>query len=107
MLPLLLEDKQIHEEPIFFEHQGNKAVRLGDYKLVCKWNPKNEEAWELYNIKEDRTETKDLSELQPVKFAELKQYFETWASENGVLPRSEIKKIQKEKKQAAKKKKSK
>ena len=32
------ENKRIHMEPIFWEHEGNKAVRLGKYKLVSKYD---------------------------------------------------------------------
>ena len=38
--------------PIFWEHEGNKAVRDGKWKLVQKWKL----PWELYDMEADRTE---------------------------------------------------
>ncbi len=40
------------ERPIFWEHEGNAAVRLGEWKLVRRHG----HAWELYNMEVDRTE---------------------------------------------------
>lgn len=56
LLPLLEgQDQPIHTEPIFWEHEGNKAVRLGNYKLVQDWEEDEEDNWELYNLDKDRT----------------------------------------------------
>jgi len=38
----------------FREHEGNKAVRLGGYKLVMKWNGVEKSKWELYDIAKDK-----------------------------------------------------
>lgn len=42
---------QIEREAIYWEHEGNRAVRIGDWKLVQRTKP-----WELYNIAQDRSE---------------------------------------------------
>src|SRR5690606_464015 len=34
-------DEPIHDQPIFWEHEGNKAVRMGNYKAVMKWDENN------------------------------------------------------------------
>ena len=39
----------VRPAPIFWEHEGNRAVRLGDWKLVSEGNNR----WELYNMKSD------------------------------------------------------
>jgi len=70
-------------EPLFFEHEGNRAVRQGRWKLVAK-GPAG--AWELYDMDEDRTESRDLSAAQPAKTKELIQQWETWARRAGVIP---------------------
>ena len=98
ILPLLKNDIQIHTEPIFFEHHGNKAVRLGRYKLVCKWSTENENNWELYDIENDRSEINNLAKSNSKLLQELLQQYEIWANEKGVLPYSEVLKIKAEKK---------
>src|SRR3546814_921741 len=58
-------DKPIHEEPIFWEHEGNGAVRHGNWKLVKAYEPGNPSNWELYDISQDRSEMDDLSLRMP------------------------------------------
>jgi arylsulfatase len=65
--------------PIFWEHEGNRAVRKGDWKLVAS----DTEPWELYNLREDRTEAKDLSASHPGVARELAEEYERWAQRVG------------------------
>ena len=51
----------VRPAPIYWEHEGNRAVRLGDWKLVSEGNTR----WELYNMKHDRTELTDLAGSYP------------------------------------------
>lgn len=92
------DDQQIHTEPIFWEHEGNKAVRLGKYKLVSKWNRQRETTWELYNMDTDRSEMHDLSDQHPEKVNEMAEMYNKWAEANHVLPWNEIKELYKKKK---------
>ena len=57
--------------PIWFEHEGNRALREGDWKLVNRHGEK----WELYNISEDRTEQNDFSNKETKR---LKNMITTW-----------------------------
>ncbi|GGG84176.1 arylsulfatase [Parapedobacter pyrenivorans] len=91
------EDTPIHEEPIFWEHEGNGAVRYGNLKLVKAYQPGNPSNWELYDISKDRSEMNDLSAEMPDAVAELSGYYDQWAVENGVLPYDEVLQIRKEK----------
>ena len=69
------------EQPIYWEHEGNRAVRLAEWKIVSK-HPGN---WELYNMFEDRTELNDLIERnKPLAETLIKQY-DAWAARCGVL----------------------
>ncbi|MEM9703870.1 MAG: sulfatase/phosphatase domain-containing protein, partial [Planctomycetota bacterium] len=70
----------IHTEPLFWEHEGNAAVRRGDWKLVREYR----KPWELYQIREDPTELNDLSQSEPELREELITLWENWATETGV-----------------------
>lgn len=72
--------------PMFWEHEGNAAVRIGKWKLVREY-PKD---WELYDMEADRTELNDLAAQQPERVAEMKRQYEAWAQRCGVLPRDKI-----------------
>ena len=81
MVPLLAGVRQdIHVEPMFWEHEGNAAVRNGKWKLVREY----EQPWELYDISADRTELNDLSKQKPVLRKDMIQSWEAWARETGV-----------------------
>ncbi|MBL8815212.1 MAG: arylsulfatase [Planctomyces sp.] len=69
-------------QPLFWEHEGNRAVRAGDWKLVSK-HPGD---WELYNIAADRTEQQNLVTQYPERVKELAAEWEAWAMRVGVLP---------------------
>lgn len=69
--------------PIFFEHEGNRAVRDGRWKLVAK-GPRG--PWELYDMETDRTEMNDLASQQPERVAALAAGWEAWAQRAQVVP---------------------
>lgn len=62
-------------QPIFWEHEGNKAVRDGPWKLVQKWHG----PWELYDMNADRTEQHDLSRERPELVGKLVAAWTAWA----------------------------
>jgi arylsulfatase len=74
------------KEPIFWEHEGNRAVRQGQWKLVAK----NDQAWELYDIDADRVEQHDLAAKEPARVSELSAAWEAWAKKVGVRPWDQI-----------------
>ncbi|WP_081891735.1 arylsulfatase [Verrucomicrobium sp. BvORR106] len=69
--------------PIFFEHEGNRAVRDGQWKLVAK-GPGGE--WELYDMAADRTEQHNLIEKEKDRANAMIRQWETWAEQTQVLP---------------------
>ncbi|WP_159517971.1 arylsulfatase [Sunxiuqinia indica] len=80
ILPALLGEQKMDTDTIFWEHMGNRAVRIGNWKLVSiKGSP-----WELYNLEKDRTETNNLIENEPARAAEMKATYESWAKKIGV-----------------------
>ncbi|MPR32371.1 sulfatase-like hydrolase/transferase [Cytophagaceae bacterium SJW1-29] len=80
LLPVLLGKKRPGYAQLFFEHEGGKALIEGDWKLVA---PKRK-AWELYDLKADRTESDNLMMKNPAKAADLKQKYEAWSKRMGV-----------------------
>jgi arylsulfatase len=68
--------------PIFWEHEGNRAIREGRWKLVAKEN----RPWELYDMEADRTETRDLAAQMPEKVKELEAKWDAYAARADVLP---------------------
>lgn len=91
-------DKPIHEEPIFWEHEGNGAVRRGNWKLVKAYEPGNPANWELYDISQDRSEMVDLSSRMPDVVTELSGYYDRWAARTGVVPYAQLLEIRQERK---------
>ena len=75
-------DKPIEREAIYWEHEGNRAVRQGKWKLVSR----HPGGWELYDLEADRTELNNLAQKHPEKLAELKAMYESWAKRCGVQP---------------------
>ncbi|MGD8499384.1 MAG: sulfatase-like hydrolase/transferase [Phycisphaerales bacterium] len=75
-------NKPIEREAIYWEHEGNRAVRQGKWKLVSK----HPGGWELFDLDADRTELNNLSEKYPQKVEQLKAMYESWAARCGVRP---------------------
>jgi arylsulfatase A-like enzyme len=75
--------KLLDREAIYWEHEGNRALRAGDWKLVAKGPGAK---WELYDMAEDRTELHDLAGQQPEKVTQLAAKWEAWAKRCHVLP---------------------
>ena len=71
------------EDPIYWEHEGNRAIRIGKWKLVAKGS---HGAWQLYDLKEDRSELNDLSEKHPQRAKEMADQWEAWAIEAKAKP---------------------
>ncbi|MBT4667765.1 MAG: arylsulfatase, partial [Opitutae bacterium] len=82
------------ERTLYWEHEGNRAVRKGDYKLVAM----HDTPWELYDMNKDRSELKDLSKIMPGKAKELRLLYEIWAKRVGALPWNEVNVKKKKKK---------
>ncbi len=88
LLPVF-QDKPIQRDMLYWEHEGNAGVRQGDWKLV-RLGGKG--AWELYDLRSDRTEQIDLSAEKPELASELKDAWLAWAQRCHVSPTGQPKK---------------
>lgn len=70
------------KDPLFWEHESNRAVRDGQWKLVAM----EDRPWELYDMAADRTEMNDLSGKHPERVRAMAQAWDTWAARADVLP---------------------
>ena len=64
----------LRNEPLYFEHMGNKAIRAGKWKLVSI----KKGQWELYDMSLDQTELNDLSKAYPELKKELVKKYALW-----------------------------
>jgi arylsulfatase len=76
-------DQPIQRDALFWEHEGNAAVRVGDLKLV---RAGRNSAWELYDLSKDRTEQNNLAASRPDKLKELAAKWDAWAQRANVKP---------------------
>jgi len=67
-------------QPLYWEHEGNAAVRLGQWKLVRRHGQR----WELYDLSRDRSELNDRAQREPARMRNLARRYRNWAGEVGV-----------------------
>ena len=69
------KDERIPRDSLWWLHEGHRAVRVGDWKLVAaKGDP-----WELYDLATDRAEQHNLAAQKPEKVKELEQIWQQQA----------------------------
>jgi arylsulfatase A-like enzyme len=86
----------IDRKIIFWEHEMNRAARMGKWKLVSTgklmdgsyghWKYYQAGKWELYNLEKDRTELTDLSGQYPEIVKEMATLWDKWANQSQVFP---------------------
>ena len=81
LLPVF-EGHSLPERSLFWEHEGNSAVREDRWKLVSRFP----DTWELYDTQEDRTEMHDLSDRYPDRVKKMADDYAAWAKRVGVQP---------------------
>ncbi len=84
LLPAM-RGERLGERTLGFDHQGARAIRQGNWKLVWSKRMPHDIAWELYNLAEDRCETNDLAGGEPDRVNELVTEWEQWARRVNVL----------------------
>jgi len=80
LLPFL-GGNEMAERTLYWEHEGNRALRKGDWKLV---KSRNKDNWELYDMATDRTELNNLLETNRQMADSLLNMYDAWAEDVGV-----------------------
>jgi len=91
IFPAILSEINGIHEVMLWEHLDNKAIRKGDWKLVCEKGA----TWELFNIARDRNEMVDLSSVNIEKVKELRKLYNELSPKKGILTRKELSKFRK------------
>lgn len=88
LLPAFNGELIHREEALYFEHEGNRAIIDGNWKLVSQGNKEEPYAgdWELYDLSVDRGEQNNLITIHPKIVKELMLKWNKWANENQVFP---------------------
>jgi len=101
LMDALVDPNVVQPRTLFWEHEGNRAVRHGRWKLVSYYDDVHEDIgrvgtgirtgkWELYDMETDRTELRDLAAQMPDKVRQLAQMYEQWAARVGVRDWQEL-----------------
>jgi arylsulfatase A-like enzyme len=80
MVPAFSGATLTRAKPLFWEHEGNRAVRDGNWKLVARFG----EPWELYDMTVDRSETANVAAAHPDIVARMGGQWEDWAAHSFV-----------------------
>ncbi|BCM92596.1 arylsulfatase [Abditibacteriota bacterium] len=70
------------KQPLFWEHEENRAVRDGQWKLVAL----RDAPWRLYDMSADRSEQHDLASAQPQRVKAMSAQWDVYAARTHVLP---------------------
>jgi arylsulfatase len=68
LVPALVQDVEVKRDSLWWQHEGNRALRVGDWKIVAAGKTSD---WELYDLKADPTESKNRASELPEKVKEL------------------------------------
>lgn len=86
LLPAISGSGKIADRPLYWEHMGNRAMRIGGMKLVAE----NDAPWELYDLEADRTELNDLAGKSPGTVSEYEKRYLEWGRSVGVMTPEEL-----------------
>ncbi len=75
LMPLILGKTKAIHDTLYWEHEGGRAIRIGDWKMSSLKNS----AWELFNLAEDRNESVNLSAKFPKRVEQLDEAWNNWA----------------------------
>lgn len=88
LISVFQKDQSMSHDYLWWYHEGNRAFRIGNWKLVAAGH---EGEWELYNLEEDRTEMNNLASSMPDKVAQLSALWEQKRNEFWELSKKGLK----------------
>jgi len=88
LVPAFARDGTVRHDDLWWEHEGNRAIRVGDWKLVAAGQ---DGPWELYDLATDRTETRNRAGQHPAKVRELAERWQQRQQEFMALARDDLK----------------
>ncbi len=80
-------DVAVERDSLWWQHEGNRALRVGDWKIVAAGK---DAAWELYDLKADPTEGNDLAKAKPEKLRELAALWEKQTAAHVALAKRDV-----------------
>jgi arylsulfatase len=87
LAPAFAKDVSVDRNSIWWQHEGNRALRQGDWKIVAAGN---ESPWELYDLKTDPTESENLAQLHPDRVRTLAAAWQKQTDANIGLAKQDI-----------------
>jgi len=84
--PVFERGERKGHDALFWEHEGNRAVRQGPWKLVSRYPDR----WELFDLEADRTELDNLAGRHPDRVREMTALYDAWANKCGVIPWNQL-----------------
>ena len=67
LVPVFTKDGSVQHDSFWWYHDGNRAIRIGDWKLVAD----HKAPWELYDLRTDRSECANLAAKYPDRVKEM------------------------------------
>lgn len=87
----------VTDRTLFWEHEGNRGIRKGKWKLVSEAWPVAVALdslevlpvifWELYDMEKDRSEMNNLADQYPERVKEMAAEWQNWATIATVIPK--------------------
>lgn len=74
LLPLLRKETTVIHDTLFWEHEGGRSFRAGDWKIAAL----KDQPWELFNLAKDRTEVNNLASRKPGKVKKMEEAWQKW-----------------------------
>jgi arylsulfatase len=86
MLSEFRKNGKLKHEYLWWNHEGNRAFRVGNWKIAAD----HQSPWELYDLSTDRSETKNLADKYPAKVKELEKEWISHANDFGELSKQDM-----------------